>query len=162
MDERQKVYERLKELGISYEVTEHPAVYTIEEMEQLGVTLKGDVCKNLFLRDYKGRRHFLVVLLKDKTADLKHLRQELDSTPLSFASPERLEKYLGLHKGEVTPLGVLNDTQAQVEVVFDKDLVNRPRLGVHPNDNTATVWISFEDLKRVVEENGNTIRYAQI
>ncbi|MTK11080.1 MAG: prolyl-tRNA synthetase associated domain-containing protein, partial [Clostridiaceae bacterium] len=71
-------------------------------------------------------------------------------------------KYLKLEKGEVTPLGVINDEEGSVEVVFDNDLIGKTKLGVHPNDNTATVWISFEDLKKVVDNNGNKIKYLKI
>jgi Ala-tRNA(Pro) deacylase len=162
MSAQEKVFKRLNELNIKYEVMDHPAVYTIEEMDDLGITAKGDVCKNLFLRDEKGKRHFLVVLEKDKKADLKDIQKQLGSSKLSFASAERLGKYLELEKGEVTPLGVINDVNASVEVVFDKDLIEKNRLGVHPNTNTATVWIGFEDLKKLVEENGNEIKYLDI
>lgn len=162
MSAQEKVFEKLKELNIQYEVMNHPAVYTIEEMDDLGITGQGDVCKNLFLRDEKGKRHFLVVLDKDKRADLKNIQKQLGSTRLSFASAERLDKYLKLEKGEVTPLGVINDVDASVEVVFDNDLIGKSRLGVHPNDNTATVWIAFEDLKKVIEQNKNKIKYVNI
>ena len=159
---REQVFARLEELGIPYEVTEHPAVFTIEEMQQLGVTRKGTVCKNLFLRDAKGKRHFLVVLPGEKRADLGRIAELLGSSRLSFASAERLQNYLGLHQGEVTPMGVLNDTGAQVEVAFDRELIGNPRLGVHPNDNTATVWLSYDDVRRVVAENGNRIHEIAI
>lgn len=162
MSAQEKVFEKLNELNIKYEVTNHPAVFTIEEMDDLKITEKGDVCKNLFLRDEKGKRHFLVVLDKDKKADLKNIQKQLGCTRLSFASAERLDKYLKLQKGEVTPLGVINDENCSVEVVFDNDLIGKTRLGVHPNDNTATVWISFEDLKKVIDQNGNSIKYLTI
>lgn len=162
MSAQEKVFEKLNELNIKYEVTNHPAVFTIEEMDDLKITEKGDVCKNLFLRDEKGKRHFLVVLDKDKKADLKNIQKQLGCTRLSFTSAERLDKYLKLQKGEVTPLGVINDENCSVEVVFDNDLIGKTRLGVHPNDNTATVWISFEDLKKVIDQNGNSIKYLTI
>ena len=162
MTEREKVFARLEELGVSYEVTEHPAVFTIGEMDALGLTAKGEVCKNLFLRDAKGRRHFLVVVPGEARADLSALAAQLESSKLSFASAERLEKYLGLKQGEVTPLGVLNDADAAVEVVFDRGLERFPCLGVHPNDNTATVWLSLADILRVVEGNGNEIRWVTL
>ena len=162
MTEREKVFARLEELGVSYEVTEHPAVFTIGEMDALGLTAKGEVCKNLFLRDAKGRRHFLVVVPGEARADLRALAAQLESSKLSFASAERLEKYLGLKQGEVTPLGVLNDADAAVDVVFDRGLERFPCLGVHPNDNTATVWLSLADILRVVEGNGNEIRWVTL
>lgn len=162
MTAKEKVYEKLNALGIEYGIMEHPAVFTIEEMDNLNITQYGDVCKNLFLRDEKGKRHFLVTLDKDKKADLKSIQEQLGCTRLSFASPERLLKYLNLQKGEVTPIGIINDTDASVEVVLDKDLVGRNKLGVHPNDNTATVWISFDSLKKVIEQNGNTIHFVTV
>lgn len=162
MSAKEKVFEKLNELNLKYEVMNHPAVFTIEEMDALSITEQGDVCKNLFLRDEKGKRHFLVVLDKDKKADLKDIQKQLGSTRLSFASAERLDKYLKLQKGEVTPLGVINDEEGSVEVVFDNDLIGKTKLGVHPNDNTATVWISFEDLKKVIDHNGNKIKYLNI
>jgi Ala-tRNA(Pro) deacylase len=162
MSAQEKVFEKLNELNVKYEVMNHPAVFTIEEMDALNITEQGDVCKNLFLRDEKGKRHFLVVLDKDKKADLKDIQKQLGSTRLSFASAERLDKYLKLQKGEVTPLGVINDEEGSVEVVFDNDLIGKTKLGVHPNDNTATVWISFEDLKKVIDHNGNKIKYLNI
>ena len=162
MTEREKVFARLEELGVSYEVTEHPAVFTIGEMDALGLTAKGEVCKNLFLRDAKGRRHFLVVVPGEARADLRALAAQLESSKLSFASAERLEKYLGLKQGEVTPLGVLNDADAAVEVVFDRGLERFPCLGVHPNDNTATVWLSLADILRVVEGSGNGMRWVTL
>lgn len=162
MNQREKVFERLDAMGIQYEVMDHPAVFTIEEMENLEVTQYGDVCKNLFLRDEKGKRHFLVVLDKDKKADLKGIQKQLDCTKLSFASEERLCKYLQLSKGEVTPLAIINDPGCAVEVVLDRDLAGRSRLGVHPNDNTATVWLSFDALKKIIEQNGNRLHFVTI
>lgn len=162
MDQQQKVYDRLRELQIKYTVDEHKAVFTIDEMDSLGLYDKGSIAKNLFLRDAKGKRHFLVTIRHDKKVDLKSLRTELNSTALSFASEERLNRYLKLEKGSVTPFGILNDVDAHVEVLFDTDLVGSEAIGIHPNDNTATVWISFSDLKKVIQINGNSLSYVRV
>ena len=98
---RQKVYDYLNQHGFAFSVTEHPAVVSIDEMKSLGIFLKGDVCKNLFLRDSAGKRHFLVTLPNDKVAPLKALQQTLGTSRLSFASQKRLGKYLNLVQGEV-------------------------------------------------------------
>ena len=145
------VTDALDSLDIDYEITEHPPVYTIDEMKNLGITHKGDVVKNLFLRDAKGKRHFLVVLDKDKRADLKALQEQLSCSKLSFASEERLKKHLGLSRGSVTPLGILNDAQGMVELVFDRDLIGRRRLGVHPNN-----------LKKISEAFHHPIQYVSL
>ena len=154
---REQVLQKFTAMGIRYEITEHPAAFTIEDIDSEELPYGEAVCKNLFLRDAKGKRHFLVVMSKEKRADLSLLQQQFGSSKLSFASEERLMKYLGLQKGAVTPLGVLNDTGCAVEVAFDSDLVGRERLGVHPLVNTATVWLSYEDLLRIIRENGNSV-----
>lgn len=162
MSQKQHVLRVLDDMGISYELIDHPAVFTIDELDQLRLPHSEAVVKNLFLRDAKGKRHFLVVMDKDKSADLKRLRQEIGCTALSFASEERLSRYLGLTKGEVTPFGALNDTERLVEVFFDRDLAQRPFLGVHPNDNTATVFLSFDDLCSVLAEHGTPVGLVTI
>lgn len=158
---KQEALDWLDQAGIAYEKMEHPAVFTMEEMDAAGISAKGGVCKNLFLRDAKGKHHYLVVTPEEKHVDLASMARQLDSTKLSFASAERLEKYLGVAQGSVSPLGVLNDAEHVVAVAFDRDLCHAQRVGVHPNDNTATVWLSFQDLKRAVESLGNPVVYVQ-
>lgn len=163
MEQRKKVYEELDRLGIRYQVLEHPAVYTISEMEALEIFHDNPwIVKNLFLRDGSGKRHFLVTLDMNKRVDLKELRSKLNTSGLSFASEERLMRYLKLTKGSVTPLGILNDTELSVEVVFDSSLVGRERIGVHPNDNTATVMLRYEDLEKIIKEHGNPIHVISL
>ncbi len=147
----------LEEKNIPFEWVEHKAVYTIEEMKELGLEDMQEIAKNLFLRDQKGKRHFLVVIRADKQVNLKELGEKLGVGKLSFASEERLEKYMKLKKGAVTPLGVLNDENCAVEVFFDKDFVGTERIGVHPNDNTASVYLKTEDLLNIIKEHGNLL-----
>jgi Uncharacterized conserved protein len=163
MEQKKKVYELLDNLGITYEAIDHPAAYTIEEMDHIELFRDNHwIAKNLFLRDDKGRRHFLIVLDKYKTADLKSIRAQLGTSGLSFASEERLMKYLKLTKGSVTPFGILNDDDLAVEVVFDSALIGRDQIGVHPNDNTATVMLSCSDLMRIIQEHGNKVSIVEI
>lgn len=162
MDTKQKVLGAFEKLQIPYEITEHPAVYTIEEMEAEGICDLGEVCKNLFLRDAKGSRHILLVVDKDKRVDLHKIREQLGTTRLSFASEERLQKYLKLTRGSVTPLSIINDPERLVEVAVDRDLVGKARLGFHPNVNTATVWISFDSLMKFVKACGHSVTYVKI
>ncbi|MBR4284359.1 MAG: prolyl-tRNA synthetase associated domain-containing protein [Anaerotignum sp.] len=153
---KQEVKTFLEEKNIPFEWVEHKAVFTIEEMEELGLESMDEIAKNLFLRDQKGKRHFLVVVKGLKQVNLKELGEKL-GTKLSFASEERLEKYLGLKKGAVTPLGVLNDENCAVEVYMDEDLCKLERIGVHPNDNTASVYLSPADLLNIIKEHGNSL-----
>lgn len=156
------VYDRLDKLNIKYEVTEHEPVYTIEEMEMLGICRQGCVCKNLFLRNANGRQHYLVVLRNDKKADLKALQGILGCSKMGFASEERLARYLNLTKGAVTPFGLIFDSEKAVNVVIDEDLIGNERLGFHPAVNTATVWISFDDLKKLLRDCDSNVVYVRI
>lgn len=162
MDKKEKVLKKLNELNIKYEVIDHPPVYTIEEMENLNLEKKGHIVKNLFLKNSNGKSHYLVVLKGDKKADLKSIRSQVQSGALSFASEERLEKYLNLLKGAVTPLGIINDEDHCVNVVIDDDLKNQNIIGVHPNVNTSTVFISYNDMIKFINNFGNKILYVNI
>lgn len=158
---KDEIFAFLDQKGIHYKRVDHAPVHTIEEMEAAGICGQGNVCKNLFLRNGNGKRHFLVCVHKNKTVDLKRLGSLLGSR-MSFASEERLQKYLGLAPGAVTLLGILNDQKAEVEVVIDEDLMGEASLGVHPCENTATIFLDFADLRRLIEEHGNPITYCKL
>lgn len=158
------VYETLEKMGISYRKAEHRAIFSredvTEEEEHLWEGYK--VSKNLFLRNSKGDTHYLVVTTVDKKADLKQLAEKIGSTRLSFASEQRLEKYLKVKPGSISSFAVLNDDGREVVVVFDRELVGEKHFALHPNENTATIYIDFADVERVVKEHGNKIVYADI
>ena len=158
---KQRVYDFLKENNIQYEVLEHEVVSTMEEMDAAGITQKGTVCKNMFMRDYKGKNHFLLTVPEQKHVDLKVLAEYIGSSKLSFGSAERLDKYLGLTQGSVSPLGLLNNEDKSVVMIFDRDLVGNEEVGIHPNENTATIWLKFSDLKKIIEDHGNEIIFAK-
>jgi len=155
----QKVYDVLEKLNISYVQHEHPPVFTVEQAEQHWENITGAHCKNLFLRNKKGNRHYLVILESSKKAALKSLEKQLGEDRLSFASEERLRKYLGLETGAVSPFGLINDSRKEVQVVIDRDLKKAERINFHPNVNTATVGVSFEDFERFLNWCGNRVSY---
>ena len=154
---KNEVYALLNDKGIPYEAVEHEAVFTMEEMERAGIDAYGCICKNLFLRDAKGRQHYLVTVPDERRVDLKWLSTALGSSKLSFASAERLDTYLKPPQGSVSPLGILNDESRSVIFAADAALASLPTIGVHPNDNTATVFLSFADLRRIIEAHGNSV-----
>lgn len=158
MDE-QKVYDILNELKISYTKHEHPPVYTVEEAEQHWENITGAHCKNLFLRNKKGKNHYLVIAKSEKRVNLKALTSRLGEDRLSFASPERMLRYLGLEPGAVSPFGLINDKENAVVVVIDRDLKEASHVNFHPNVNTATVGIAFTDFEKFLSYCGNSIRY---
>lgn len=145
----------LDDNGYKYEKVEHDAVFTMEEMEKAGITKLGDVVKNLFVRNAKGDKHYLVCVPKDKKVDMMKLAMALGSTKLSFGSPERLDKYLGVTQGSVSPISILNDEKHEVIVAFDQTLMGKEKIGFHPCENTATCFLPFKEIKKIIEGNGN-------
>ena len=161
-DEEQIVKARLSELGIPFERHEHPPVPTVEEAERYWSGIDATHCKNLFLRNQKGDRHYLVVLKHSKKADLRAVADQIGDGKLSFASPERLMKHLGLTPGSVSPFGLIHDRDHAVRVVLDRDLKSAERLSFHPNINTVTLVVSAADFSRFLQESGNRVQYATI
>ena len=159
---KDKVLNLLNRMGISYRIVEHPAVFTMEEMFALQVEDSDKVIKNLFIRDDKKRSYYLVAMRGDKSVNLKELRSRIGSRPLTFASEDDLGKYLGLSKGAVSPLGAINDADNLVTVIIDSDLKNFDFIGIHPNDNRATIFISVDDLIKILEEKGQTIMFVDL
>jgi len=154
-----KLYAYLDQLGIRYTRFEHPPVYTVGEAEEFWRDIPGTHCKNLFLRNSKGNRHYLVVLDHSKRVDLNLLAEKTAAGKLSFASAGRLEQYLGLDAGAVSPFGLLNDLDRAVQVILDKDLQNSEQINFHPNVNTATVTVSYADFEHFLTSRGNDVIY---
>ncbi|MCK4646442.1 MAG: prolyl-tRNA synthetase associated domain-containing protein [Candidatus Aminicenantes bacterium] len=161
IENEQKVYEALERLNISYVRHEHPPVFTVEEAEQYWEDITGAHCKNIFLRNKKGNRHYLVILEHSKKADLKVMENQLGESRLSFASPERLMRYLGLEAGAVSPFGLINDSNKEVRIVIDLDLREEGRVNFHPNVNTVTVGIEFKDFEKFLSWCKNSVRYLK-
>lgn len=153
------VYEVLDRLGIAYTRHEHPAVFTVEEAEKHWRGIEGAHLKNLFLRNKKGNRHYLVIAPTSKTVDLRRLNEQLREDRLSFGSPERLKRLLGLEPGSVSPFGLINDRGKEVVVVVDEDLRGASRVNFHPNINTVTIGLSVEDFEKFLSWTGNPVRY---
>lgn len=155
---RQEILNLLKSKGIEFELTEHKAVYNMEELSQIEVPYPEADAKNLFVRDDKRRNYYLITVKGDKRVDLKKFRRDNQLKPLSFASPEELMAIMGLTPGSVSPFGVLNDKNCAVTVFIDSELLNAPGLiGVHPNDNTATIWLKTADLIDTIRNHGNSV-----
>lgn len=156
------IYKILEKLGIKYEKHEHPAVFTIEDSEKYKIGLNVNCSKSLFLRNKKGDKHYLVVLEASKRIKIKELELSLNEKDLSFASPDRLMKYLHLTPGSVSPFGLINDVDKAVCVIVDNDLMKLKKQGYHPNINTATLVISTDDFKKFLDWTGNKIAYLDL
>jgi Ala-tRNA(Pro) deacylase len=162
IDPSPSVYAALDALGIAYERHQHPAVFTAEDASKHWDPIPGVQCKNLFLRNKKGDRHYLVIVEIGKRVDLKDLVKTVADDRLSFGSPERLMAKLGLTPGSVSPFGLLNDCEGSVRVLIDQDLRGADRLIFHPNVNTASVVVSWADLERFLATRANTVRIIQL
>ena len=156
------IFAILAEHDIAYERVDHPPVYTCEEAEEKVPPLPGVHTKNLFVRDGKGRRHFLVVVGWEKQVDLKALGGVLETSKLGMASPERLLKYLGVEPGAVTLLGVVNDREGAVEVVIDQEVWAAEALQSHPLVNTSTLAIGRADVERLLQATGHEPRVLDV
>lgn len=163
MSENEKnVYDAFKKLEIPFTRYEHIPAYTIQDLDNMKMKMDGRHCKNLFVRNHNGDKHYLILVSPEKRTDLKNISAQIGSTRLSFASSERLFKYLGLTPGSVTPLGLLNDEEKEVTVLIDESLKNSKHICLHPNVNTATVSILYDDLMKFLKWRGNKFEYVKI
>ena len=153
---------RLAELGIAYARHEHPPVATVDEAAQHWAGIDATHCKNLFLRNQKGNRHYLVIMQHSKRADLRAVADQIGDGKLSFASPDRLMTHLGLTPGSVSPFGLIHDHEHVVRVVLDRDLKSADRLSFHPNINTATLTVAAADFQRFLAACGNTVQFVSV
>jgi len=153
----QKVYEALAALGIPYERHDHPPVFTVEEAVVHWKGIAGSHCKNLFVRNKKGNRHYLIIAEHLKKVDIQAIAKMIHSDRLSFASDERLNRYLGVNAGEVSPFGLLQDENREVTVILDAGLQGEALINFHPNVNTTTLTISYADLLKFLEHRGNRV-----
>lgn len=157
-----RVYAALDALGMTYTAHEHPPIFTGEAAAEHWKGVPGTGIKNLFLRNKKGDRHYLVILAVDKRADLKDLVKIIGDDRLSFGSPDRLMAHLGVTPGSVSVFGLMHEGAGPVRVIVDADLRSAERLIFHPNDNRASVSISFADFERFLATRPNHVRWARL
>ncbi len=160
---KKEIYEYLKEKNIWHEITEHKAVYNMEELSEIDMPYPEADAKNLFIRDDKKKNYYIITVKGDKKVNLKEFRKNNDTRPLTFASESNLMDIMKLIPGAVTPLGLLNDDELKVQLYLDRYFINDAHIvGVHPNDNTATVWLKPEDLISIIKEHGNLVKVIDI
>ncbi len=162
MNGQKKIYDALKELNIDFEYNEHPPAPTIEIAKQYWKDLNATHCKNLFFRNHKGNKHYLVVFEHLQNLSVKSLEQMLKQGKLSFASEWRMEKYLGVKPGSVSPLALVNDLENHVKVFLDKNLLQAQKISFHPGINTASLVLSFKDFMRFMDWTGNEYEFKEL
>lgn len=156
------LFKILSDLSIPFDYYEHPAVPTVEEASKYWVDIDAAHCKNLFFRNHKGNRHYLVILNYTCQLNIRELEQKLKQGKLTFASPERMMRFLGLTPGSVSPFGLIHDKDSHVHLFIDENLRNSERISFHPNLNTASIVVTFADLLRFLEFCGNKREYVRL
>ena len=163
MNAKENVINYLNENAIPYELLDHEPIFTIAQLNTMDdYQDKEKVAKNLFLRNDSGNRHYLVLVRGDKTVNLKDLRQQIGSSRLGFASEDRLMKHLKITKGSVSPLGIINDVTRRIPVLIDRDLASEDKIGVHPNINSTTLWMSHDNIVKAIEAHGNEVIHVDV
>jgi Ala-tRNA(Pro) deacylase len=157
-----ELYSLLEKLNIQYEYHEHPPLATIEDAKIHWADYNSGRCKNIFFRNHKGDRHYLVILEHLQQLNIRDLEKRLKQGKLSFASDQRLKKYLGVEPGSVSPFGLINDTEKHVHLFIDEKLKESDRLTFHPNINTASLVISTADFIKFLEHTGNSYEFLRL
>jgi Ala-tRNA(Pro) deacylase len=160
--QEQKVQEALAALGIAFERYEHPPVASALDADEHWIGINAVHTKNLFLRNQKGTRHYLVILELRKRADLRAVADQIGDGRLSFGTADRMMAYLGVTPGSVSPFGLINDTTREIHVCVDRDLKSAGRISCHPNVNIATIVLAFSDFERFLTSRGNVVQYLTI
>lgn len=158
---KEETYQYLKDHDVAFEITEHGAVYNMEELKSVELPYPEADAKNLFVRDDKRRNYYLITVKGDKRVDLKDFRRKHELRSLTFASAEELREIMKLYPGAVSPLGLLNDDEHKVKFFLD-EAFGTGLIGVHPNDNTATIWLHAVDLVRIIKEHGNVVELVNV
>lgn len=157
-----RVFDFLDAHTIRYTWYEHPEAPTCEIALRYCRDDGAHHCKNLFLRNHKGDRHYLVCFDAEQRLAIRDLEQRLHQGKLSFASEQRMERLLGLRPGSVSPFGLVNDSERHVRLFLDSRLRDCERLAFHPNDNRATVVIGQEEFRRYLAAVGNAVEYLAL
>jgi Ala-tRNA(Pro) deacylase len=157
-----RLYSLLKELGIDFDYYGHPPVATIGEARKYWKDIEAAHCKNLFFRNHKGDRHYLVIIEHSHDLKIHDLELRLKQGKLSFASDQRMMKYLGVTPGSVTPFGLINDREKNVHVFIDENLKKASRISFHPCINTASIVITYPGLEKFLQYTGNGYEYLKL
>ncbi len=159
---KEEIYKYLNDRKINYEITNHQAVYNMDELDDVDLPYKEFDAKNLFVGDDKKNNYYLITVKWDKRVDLKEFRKKYHTSPLSFAKEEELLSILNLTSGSVSHLGLLNDKKKKTIFFIDNYFEDNSLIGIHPNDNTATIWLKAKDLITIIEEHGNQVSRVDI
>lgn len=156
------IYSLLDDLSIQYKRIDHVPVYTSDQARLLIPEQPAATAKNLFLKNKKGKNHYLLVFDDRKTLDMKTLANQIGSSRLSLASPERLKAHLNVEPGAVSLLALINDPDNKVQLLLDRDIWEEAFLQCHPLVNTTTLILALADVKRFLQRVGHIPKLVDI
>jgi len=159
---QKELYDLLEKLSIDFEYHEHPPIATIEAALTHWKDYNSGRCKNIFFRNHKGDKHYLIVIEHLAQLKIRDLEQRLKQGKLTFASDKRLNKYLGVQPGSVSPFGLINDNEKNCHLFIDINLQKHKRLAFHPNINTATLVINQTDFISFLQHINSSYEYLQL
>ena len=162
MNNSKIVFDTLDELGINYKIYKHPPIPTIEEAIVYWKDIDATHCKNLFFRNHKGNRHYMIVFEHSKKLAIRDMEQKLKQGKLSFASEKRMIKYLQTRGGSISPFGLINDVENHTYLFLDAKLKKSDYVSFHPNDNMMTLVLSLDDFKKYLDWVGNGYEFLDL
>ena len=163
MYRKEEIYQLLKDRAVEFDAVDHPALWSMSDVCEVEIPHPEADAKNLFLKEKKHDNYFLITVRGDKRVDLKKFREKQGTRALTFGSAEELEELLGVIPGMVSPFGLLNDKDCKVRFFIDREFFDEPyMIGIHPNDNTATVVLRTDDLIKIVQDHGTEITVIDI
>jgi len=151
MEKCKVVYDSLKKMGIEYDLVEHPPALTTEEADRYIVGKEGVRTKSLFLCNRKKTQYYLVIMDDKKCLDMKRFAEIIKEKSISFCSLEKLMEKMSLHAGAVSLFGLLNNTEHDIKIFLDREMLSEKYMSFHPNENTKTIFISTDDMYRFIK-----------
>ena len=156
MDAYQQVANTLQELEITFDVVEHPPVFTTEQADSYIKDLEGVRTKSMFLTNRKKTQYYLLIMDDKKSLDMDLFKELVSANRIRMASADSLYEKMQLPAGTVSPFGLLNNEEKDILVYFDKDIVSEDIMTFHPNTNEKTIFIKSKDLFRFLKSIGFT------
>lgn len=150
----QKVVDQLNELGIPFQIVEHEPVLTTEQADRFIEGIEGVRTKTMFLTNKKKRNFYLVIIDDAKRLDMDVFKEIVEENRIKMASAETLNDKMMLLPGTVSPFGLLNNRDKDIQVYFDQEIVSEERMCFHPNTNEKTIFIKTEDLFSLLKAIG--------
>ncbi|WP_042274346.1 prolyl-tRNA synthetase associated domain-containing protein [[Clostridium] dakarense] len=162
MEQYELVYETLKNMNITYDIVEHPPVFTTEEADSYIEGMEGVRTKSLFLNNKKKTAYYLLIMDDSKQLDMNRFKEIVGEKQLSFSSSERLMEKVSLQPGAVSIFGLINNKEKDIKVFLDKEILSERLMSFHPNDNTKTIFISTEDMYKFIKDIGYEYNVVEI